>query len=79
MNQELLYKIALTQIPNIGPINSKKLIAYCGSCEAIFKESKAKLLKIPSIGPSIINNILNSEVLKTAEKEIEFIKNKQQH
>ena len=73
MSNQLLYQIALTLIPGLGPINTKKLIAYCGGCEPIFKESKGKLLKIPSIGPATINNILSAEVLKTAEQEINFI------
>jgi len=74
MNDPLLkYKIAITQIPKIGSINAKKIIAYVGSIEAVFKETKKALKKIPGIGESIATNILNQDVLIRAEKEIEFI------
>jgi len=48
--EELKYQIAITLLEGIGAISAKKLIAYCGGAEAVFKEKKAALLKIPSIG-----------------------------
>ena len=39
----MLYEIAITIIPGIGDILAKKLIAYCGNVEAVFKEKKAHL------------------------------------
>jgi DNA processing protein len=44
---ETLYRIALTMVPNIGPVLSKNLLGYCGSAEAVFKEKKPALSKIP--------------------------------
>ncbi len=72
---ELLYQIALTLIPGIGDINGKRLISYCGGLEAVFKEKKAALLKIPGIGPVTLKSILNKSVFDLAEKEIRFIEN----
>lgn len=69
----LLYQIAISLIPGIGDVNAKKLISYCGSAEAIFKESKKNLLKIPGMGISTVNSILSHNVLDRAEQEIEFI------
>ena len=71
----LNYQIAITQIPGIGDINAKKIIAYCGSLEAVFKEKKQKLLKIPGIGEILAETIIQSRdnALKRAETEIEFI------
>jgi len=69
----LLYQIAISLIPGIGDINAKKLISYCGSAEAIFRESKKNLLKIPGMGVSTVNSILSHNVLDRAEEEIEFI------
>lgn len=69
----LQYQIAINLIPGVGDINGKKLIAYCGGVEAIFKESKSSLLKIPGLGETTANKILNAEVLKRAEQEITFI------
>ena len=58
MDGSLKYKIALSLIPNIGDILAKRLVAYCGSAEAIFREKKSMLEKIPGIGTSKINDII---------------------
>lgn len=70
---DLQYKIGLTLIPGIGDVTAKKLIAYCGSAEAVFKENKSKLKKIPDIGTVLANSIAAADVLKRSEQEIEFI------
>ncbi len=74
MENDLIYKIGVTLIPSIGSVNGKKLVSYCGGAEAVFKESRPALMKIPGIGNSIVSNIVNHAVLKRAEKEIEFIR-----
>lgn len=70
---ELIYKIGVELIPKVGSINAKKLIAYCGSAEAIFKESKKNLTRIPGIGEIIATEIANQKVLAKAETELKFI------
>lgn len=71
---ELTFRIGLTLIPGVGDVNGKKLVAYCGSAEAVFKEKKQALLKIPGVGLSVVNSISKSAVLGRAEQEISFIK-----
>jgi excinuclease UvrABC nuclease subunit len=39
VSEDILYEIALTKIPNIGPVLAKNLVAYCGSAKAIFETS----------------------------------------
>jgi len=73
MNENLKYKIALTFIPKIGPILAKRLISYCGSAEAVFKEKRWALEKIPGVGSFSANAILNQNVIERAESEIKFI------
>jgi DNA processing protein len=73
MPNELLFQIGLTLIPLVGDVNGKRLLAYCGSPEAVFKEKRSSLEKIPGIGHVIINSIVNHSVFDRAEKEIEFI------
>ncbi len=73
MADELLYQIALTLIPGVGDVNGKKLVAYCGGVEAVFKEKKAALMKIPGIGLFTVNKIQNQNTFKRAEQEIRFI------
>lgn len=73
MNDSLKYKIALTLIPNIGDIRAKRLIAYCGSVEAIFNEKKTTLEKVPGIGSVFASEIVNHNVFKRAEEELRYI------
>ncbi len=74
-SDSLLYQIALTLLPMVGDVNGKKLVAYCGGAEAVFKEKKSALLKIPGIGQATLNGILNHSVFQRAEKEINIIEN----
>lgn len=73
MEQQLLYKIGITLIPGIGDVTAKKLIAYCGGVEAVFKEKIKGLLKVPGIGQTLAETIVKSKVLARAEKEMKFI------
>ncbi|MCT4624050.1 MAG: helix-hairpin-helix domain-containing protein, partial [Schleiferiaceae bacterium] len=72
MNQ-LKYQIALTLLPGVGDVLAKSLLAYCGSPEAIFKEKKQNILKIPGIGSKAAASILNQNVFERVEEEIHFI------
>jgi len=69
----LRYQIAITLIPGVGDIIAKKLISYCGSVEGVFKEKKQNLLKIPSIGETIVKSIINQDVFERVDKELKFI------
>ena len=75
--KELLYKIAITNIPQIGAVSAKNLISYCGGVEAVFHSNENTLSKIPGIGKVSIRNILEQNVLAQAEKELEFIEKNQ--
>ncbi len=66
---ETLYKIAITRIAKVGPITARNLISYCGSVEAVFKEQKRNLLKIPGVGPATVACILKpAKYLKEAQR-----------
>lgn len=74
MDQEtLLYVLALQNVSNIGDVNAKKLIAHCGSAQAVFNEKKQNLLKIDGIGTVIVQELLNKTHLENAEAEMRFI------
>lgn len=77
MKKELIFQIGLTLIPKVGPVVAKKLIAYCGGAEAVFKEKQFLLQKIPSIGPALAKSIANQTILKRAEEELLFIEKHQ--
>ena len=71
--EELTYRIALEQIPKVGSLSAKRLIAHFGSAEAIFRERKQALERIPGIGPIMAHEIANQQVLTDAQAEVEFI------
>jgi DNA processing protein len=73
--KELLYKIAISLIPGIGPITARTLIAYTGSAEGAFREKEKNLLKIPGIGEINAQRIAaaQTDALNQANREIQFI------
>ena len=71
MNHEKIYQVALSFVPGIGDVNTKQLISYCGSAEAIFKSNKKKLNSIPGIGAKTIEAINSNNTLSKAEDLIE--------
>lgn len=73
MDDTLRYKIALTLIPQIGDVLAKKLLAYCGSAEQVFKEKRSALEKIPGIGSMYAQAVIHHDAFERAEKEIRFI------
>ena len=70
---QLLYQIAITQIPGIGTRLAKQLIIKCGSAKAVFKESIKALSQINSINQNLARNIKNYDQFSVCEKEINFI------
>lgn len=76
MNEQLKYNIAITLLEGVGDVLAKRLIAYCGSTEAVFREKRNALIKIPGIGEHYAGAIIRTRtaaVLQRAEEEINFI------
>ena len=73
MINELLYRIALTKIPNIGDVQAKILVNYFGCAENIFKASAKELESIDGIGAIKAKCIKMFDDFAKAESEIEFI------
>src|SRR6266498_4308012 len=73
MNPELLYQLALTEIPNIGCVQAKILIQHFGEPEKIFKAKQTTLEKIEGIGTIRANCIKSFNDFSKAEEEIQFI------
>lgn len=70
---KLFYQIAITQINGVGDVLARNLLDQIGDEEAIFKSSKKELMAIPNFSTHLANEILNTEVLRKAEKELEFV------
>lgn len=73
MNNELLYRIALTLVPNIGDMRAKALIEQFGDAQTVFKTKKSILENIEGIGSIAAKAIKDFSDFKTCEEEIEFI------
>ncbi|MBL7926719.1 MAG: DNA-protecting protein DprA [Bacteroidia bacterium] len=76
MQQEIpdhIYKIALTQIPGVGPVLAKNLLSYCGNVAAVFNDKVAHLSKIPGIGPHLAKTIHHYKNFDKAFAEHAFI------
>ncbi|TMI66077.1 MAG: DNA-protecting protein DprA [Bacteroidetes bacterium] len=73
MSSDLLYQLALTDIPNIGCVHAKILTAEFGSAEAIFKAKQSRLEKIEGIGAVRAKSIKGFHDFSKAEEEIKFI------
>lgn len=71
----LLHQIAITLIPGIGDINTRKLIALSGTAESVFKESRKALSAIPGMSRSVIDPLMHPKpFMERAEEEIVFIR-----
>lgn len=73
MADSLLHQIALTLLPQVGPVTAKTLVSYCGSAEAVFGATRRELLKIPGIGPAAADLVRAAETLTAAENELVFL------
>jgi DNA processing protein len=73
MNNDLLYQIALTLVPNIGDVHAKTLISIYGTAEAVFKAKKKELEHIEGIGTVRAKSIKDLFDFSIAEEEIRFI------
>ncbi|MGB5026241.1 MAG: DNA-processing protein DprA, partial [Saprospiraceae bacterium] len=76
-NDELLYAVALTKIEKVGAVTAKNLISYCGSPQAVLKEKKQHLLRIPQIGEGIAQAIQDPTIFSKAEEELRFTEQEQ--
>ena len=73
MGSDVLYQLALSQVPNIGYVHAKILALHFGSAENVFKASKSLLEKIEGIGEIRAARIKAFRDFKSSESEIAFI------
>lgn len=73
MQEELRHQIALTQIPQIGDIVAKKLLAHFGTASNVLQASRRELEHTPDIGSVRADAIFQFRDYRRADKEIDFI------
>lgn len=69
------YLLALQQVPMVGPVVAKNLVAYCGSPKAVFEKTAGFLRKIPEVGPKLVEQLKQdpAPLLKRAEEELAYM------
>ncbi|MEO7922501.1 MAG: DNA-processing protein DprA [Chitinophagaceae bacterium] len=72
MEPVLLYQVALTLVPHIGPVQARILLQHCDP-EEIFHAKRSFLEKIEGIGPIRAAAISTFRDFSGAEQEINFI------
>lgn len=73
MTQELIYQIALTQIPHIGDVTAKRLLDHFGNATDIFHARLHDLAHIPEVGTVRALQIKQFADFEKAEAEVSFI------
>lgn len=69
----MLYKVALTRIPQVGAVMARNLVAYCGGPRAVFEARPRELTHVPGIGAGKARAIANGEALRLAEQELAYL------
>jgi len=73
MHQALFYRLALSMIPQIGPITFKKLVSHFGSAEEVFVANKKELDALDFLSEDKKENILLKSAHQSADAELKFI------
>lgn len=73
MKNELEYQIALTLVPNIGPVDVKRLLEQYEDAKDIFNAATSELEKMEGIGTIKARNIKSFKDFRRVEEEIEFL------
>lgn len=73
MQDELIYQIALTLIPDLGPVRIRNLVNQFGSASAIYSARKKELLQVEGIFDALASLIRQKPFLSEAETEIRFL------
>jgi len=73
MSKTLFYRLALSMIPQVGPMTSRKLLETFGDAEGVFKASKKDLMAVEKLHLDIAENIITQSTFDIAEKEVKFI------
>ena len=72
-NNDLIYQLSLSFIPQIGSVQARILIDHFGDAKAIFKAKKDALGRLDGIGTVRANSIKSFTDFNKAEDEIRFM------
>jgi DNA processing protein len=69
----VFYTLALAQVPGIGALTARALLAHFGNAEEVFKATAKHLCEVPGLGPKSASNILNFRDFDQVQAELDFI------
>jgi DNA processing protein len=75
MNNDLIYRIAISLVPGIGDVHARALINHFGDARTVFNSPAKKLEKLEGIGKQRASAISKFRDFKRCESEIRFIEN----
>jgi DNA processing protein len=73
MNEELLYRLALTFVKHVGPVTGRILIEQYGSAMAVFKAPLKELKQVSGMNEQRVKGFRDEEVIHRAEQELTYI------
>lgn len=73
MKEDLIYQLALTEVPQVGAVHARLLVQEFGSAKAVFQAPRGLLEKKEGIGSVRARYIKKFNDFKAAEKEISFL------
>ncbi len=73
MEDDLVYRIALTMIPQVGSVHARSLVQAFGSAREVFSAPERLLEKLEGIGTIRAQNIKTFQRFGECEKEIRFM------
>ncbi len=73
-NNEHIAALRLQNVPHIGNITARKLLAHCGSPSAVFSDKKKALLRIEGVGEYTLRGLFDSRYLDAALEEYNYVK-----
>lgn len=72
-DQELFYRIALTFVPETGPITARRLTEHFGSAEAVFKAPLKELKTVSGLGEVRAKAFRDESIFSQVEEELNYI------
>ncbi len=73
MKDELYYQLALTMIPDLGPVRARLLVDHFGSASSVLKAKKKEISAVEGVGEFCARSVKNWEQHHSADEEMRFI------
>lgn len=71
-SEDIVYKVGLTLVKNLGPVNARKLVSQCGGVKEVFEQGRDGFKNIEGVSASRLKGEFHDDVLEEAEREVQF-------